>query len=344
MKTIVDLRSDTVTRPSPEMRAAMAAAEVGDDVFGEDPTVTRLQEEVARVTGKEAALFVPSGTMANQLALRSQTHLGDEVLAVEGSHFFEYESGGAAAISGLLIRLLPGDRGVIGADQIEGHLRPADPHHAPVTLVGIEQTHNRAGGAVFPLPDLQDIRRLTLKRELAFHMDGARIFNASVAADVPVREYAATCDTVSFCFSKGLGAPVGSVLAGGREVIDRARRFRKMLGGGMRQAGIIAAGALYALEHHVERLQQDHRRASDLANGIRELSGFRVANDPPDTNIVLIDVEEGRPDAPAVCAALASEGLRCLAIASRRIRLVTHLDVDDLGIEWALRAFRAVAG
>jgi threonine aldolase len=331
-----------MTRPTTAMRAAIAAAEVGDDVFGEDPTILRLQERAAAIAGKEAALFVPSGTMANQLAIRTQTQPGDEILLEQDSHPFNYESGAPAVLSGAQIRALPGERGVIRAGQIAAALRGTNDHYAPQTLIIVENTHNRAGGAVFPLGEIARISALAREQGLALHMDGARIFNAAVASGQPVAEYARLSDTISFCFSKGLGAPVGSVLAGSRELVGRARRFRKMLGGGMRQAGILAAAALHALDHHVERLAEDHARARRLAAALAEAPRLRVVNDPPETNIVLVEVDG--PPAPQFCQALQAEDVWVLPVSPVRMRLVTHLDVNDAGIDRAIEIFRGAAG
>ncbi len=352
MSTVVDLRSDTFTRPTPAMRAAIAAAEVGDDVFGEDPTVNRLEEHASDLTGKEAALFVPSGTMANQLAIRSQTSPGDEILLEEGTHPYNFESGAPAALSGVQVRPLRGERGVFTAEQMAQHLRGYDDHYAPVTLVVVENTNNRAGGALFPLGELERIWELARASGLNLHIDGARIFNASIAAGVPVSAYGSHCHSLSFCFSKGLGAPVGSVLCGSRDLIKRARRFRKMFGGGMRQAGFLAAAALHALEHHVERLADDHARATRLAAGIAAAEGFRVVNDPPDTNILVVDADavvlrgKRSPEqtlAAAVCTALGDRQVLALTVGPSRLRLVTHLDVDDDGIGRAIRAFEEIS-
>ncbi len=339
----VDLRSDTVTKPTEAMRRAMATAEVGDDVFGEDPTINRLEARVAELLGQEAALFVPSGTMANQLALRSQTQPGDEVIIERGGHIFNHEAGAAAVLSGVLLRQIEGDGGVITAGQVTRAIRPPDNHHAPPTLVTIENTHNMAGGTIFPLETLKELRRETRALGLALHIDGARIFNAAVAAGVSAADYGRQCDTISCCFSKGLGAPVGSALAGSAAVIRRARRMRKMLGGGMRQAGILAAGALYALDHHVDRLAEDHARARRLAKTISGLAGFTVANDPPPTNMVMVEVAPPR-SAGELCRQLAERGVRALSISASRVRLVVHLEIGDEEIDRAEDAFRDLSG
>jgi threonine aldolase len=347
MSRVADLRSDTLTKPTSAMRAAMAAAEVGDDVFGEDSTVLALEERAAAIAGKEAAVYVPSGTMANELAIRSQANPGDEILLERHCHVFDYESGAAANLCGVMPRQIPGDRGVITWEQIEAHLRGENEHHAPVSMVLLENTHNRAGGAIFPLDEMQRIGREAHARGLRVHIDGARIFNAVVATGIAAADYAACSDTISFCFSKGLGAPIGSVLVGSRETIKRARRFRKMFGGGMRQAGIIAAGALYALEHNIDRLAEDHARARRLAAGLAQVPGFHVEFDPPDTNMVYVEVT-GKlvgisQTAREVCAALKNLGVLCMPVSPFRIRLVVHLDVDDEDIERTIGGFRQVA-
>jgi len=325
----IDLRSDTVTKPTAAMRAVMAGAEVGDDVYGEDPTVNRLQETAARLLGMEAALFVPTGTMANQIAVRAQTHHGDVVLAGRDAHVLRYESGAAAALSGVQIRTL-GDDGTFTADDIGAALLPRDAHNAPATLVAFENTHNAAGGSVWPIEQFETVAAAARERGLRAHLDGARLFNAVVASGIAASRWAAACDTVSFCFSKGLGAPVGSILCGDAATIERAHRFRKMFGGGMRQAGILAAAALYALEHHVDRLADDHANAHRLAEGLTAL-GIEVAP-APQTNIVLFhckrDVELAR--------ALRERGVLVNLLRRGTFRAVTHLDVDRGAIEDAL--------
>src|SRR5262245_16264739 len=272
---IVDLRSDTVTRPSPGMRHAMAAAEVGDDVLGDDPTVIRLQERAAELLGQEAALFVPSGTMANQLALKLHCEPGDDVLASEGAHLLWYEAGAAGAIAGVQVRALGGGGRFSGAD-VEAAFQPGSSTQAPTRLVCVENTHNRAGGVVWPRADAEDVVRAARKLGTRLHLDGARLLNAAAATGEAPRALAAGFDTVSLAFSKGLGAPAGSVLASGRALFPRAQRFRRMMGGGMRQAGILAAAALYALDHNVERLAEDHASARFLAERLAVLPGLGV--------------------------------------------------------------------
>jgi threonine aldolase len=273
----VDLRSDTVTQPTPPMREAMARAEVGDDVFGDDPSVNALEAETAALLGKEAAVFVPSGTMANQLAIRSQTEPGDEILVEANAHIYYYEGGGPAALSGVMCRCLAGERGVFSGAAVTAALRPSDQHFPRTRLVCLENTHNRGGGKVWPLQQMQEVAAVARHHGLRLHLDGARLWNAAIASSMAESAIAAPFDTVSVCYSKGLGAPVGSALAGPKDVIARARRFRKMFGGGMRQAGVLAAAALYALHHHRVRLAEDHANARLLAAGLSKINGLTLA-------------------------------------------------------------------
>ena len=267
MSNFIDLRSDTVTKPTAAMRKAMAEAEVGDDVYGEDPTVNALQEKVARILGKEAAIYVASGTMANQLAIKSHTQPGDELIMEATSHPYNFEGGAIAAISGVQVYCLQGVRGILDASQIEAAIRPTDHHYAVTRLVCIENTHNRGGGSIYPLKKMEEIYRLAKSKGLLVHLDGARLWNASVATGIKPHEYAQYADSVSVCISKGLGAPVGSLVAGSKTFIDRVHRFRKMIGGGMRQVGILAAAGIYALDHHVDRLKEDHDNAKTSRHG-----------------------------------------------------------------------------
>ena len=344
MKEFIDLRSDTVTRPTPDMRKAMAEAEVGDDVFGEDPTVNTLQEKVARLLGKEDALFVPSGTMANQLSIKSHTQPGDEVIIESSSHPYNFEGGAGAALSGIQFHCLKGTRGILDGSQIEEAIRPAD-HHFPVTkLVCLENTHNRGGGSIYPLEKMADIYRLAQSKGLLVHLDGARLWNASVAVGIKPREYAQWADSVSVCLSKGLGAPIGSLVAGPKLFIDRVHRFRKMFGGGMRQAGIIAAAGIYALDHHLERLKEDHQNAKRLAVGLKELKGVSIEPKHVETNIVIFDIADTGMTASQVAEAIKKEGVLIHAFGKTQIRLVTHLDASNDDIEGALKAFEKVFG
>ncbi len=326
---VVDLRSDTVTRPSPGMREAMAAAEVGDDVLGDDPTVKRLQERCAELLGHEAALFVPSGTMANQIALKVHCEPGDDVLACDGAHLMWYEAGAAGAIAGVQLRSI-GRAGQFSADDVTSAFQGGGPMQPPTRLLCVENTHNRAGGVVWSREDLDEVVTSARLLGLRLHLDGARLLNAAVAQGAKPRDLAKSFDTVSLAFSKGLGAPVGSVIAGTRASMARALRFRRMFGGAMRQAGILAAAALYALDHNVERLAEDHANARLLAERLAGVTGLVVDPDPP-SNIVMVDLGAGLPPAREVSRRLETRGILCLPFGERRLRLVTHLDVDRAG-------------
>ena len=328
---MIDLRSDTVTRPTEGMRLAMLEAPVGDDVFGEDPTVIRLEEYVAGLLGKEAALYAPSGTMTNQIGVQVNTNRGEEVLLHEGSHIFVYEAGAPAMLSGVQLRTLPGENGIIDPDTVRSAVRPDDVHFPRSRLLCLENTHNTAGGKVYPLEDFAAVAMTARDLGLKVHLDGARLFNAQAATGIPASEWCAHADTVSVCSSKGLGAPVGSLLAGDEETIREARRARKAFGGGMRQAGIIAAASLYAFEHHMERLSEDHIRASNLAAGLRE-AGYEAGE--PDTNLVLVAVE----DPPESLLALAREGVLATPGKPGFVRLCTHLDIGDVQIQKTIAA------
>jgi len=342
MKGFIDLRSDTVTKPTAAMRKAMAEAEVGDDVFGEDPTVNALQGKIANLLGKEAALFVPSGTMANQLSIKSHTQPGDEVIIEASSHPYNFEGGAGAALSGIQFQCLKGSRGVLDALQIEESIRPADHHFAVTRLVCLENTHNRGGGSIYPLEKMTEIYRLAQSRELFVHLDGARLWNASVATGIKTQEYAQWADSVSVCLSKGLGAPIGSLVAGSKGFIDRVHRFRKMFGGGMRQVGIIAAAGIYALDHHIERLREDHQNAKRLAVGLKEFKGVSIDPKHVETNIVILGVANTGMTAAQVAEAMRKEGILIHAFGKTQIRLVTHLDITAEDIENALNRFEKV--
>jgi threonine aldolase len=337
---VIDLRSDTVTKPTPAMREAMARAEVGDDVLGDDPTVKELESETAAMLGKEAALFTASGTMANQLALRSLTEPGDEILVEANAHVYYYEGGAPAALSGVMCRCLEGKRGIFTGADLEAVLRPADVHFARTRLVCLENTHNRGGGKVWPIEQIQEVAAAARKHNLQLHLDGARLWNASVATGIAEREYAAPFDTVSVCFSKGLGAPVGSVLAGSKSLINRARRFRKMLGGGMRQAGVIAAGALFALRNHRARLAEDHANAKRLASVLSNIKELDVDPAEVETNMVRFRV---RPmSAEQLVERLRASGVLVLPVGRDTIRAVTNLMVSAQDIEAAVEIISAV--
>lgn len=338
---VIDLRSDTVTRPTPEMRRAMAEAPVGDDGYREDPSVNRLQEAVAELLGKEAVLFMVSGTMGNQVAIRTHTLPGDEVILDAESHIFYYEVGAPAALSGVQLRTVAGERGHPTAAEIEPLIRPDDLHAPRTRLVCLENTHNRGGGSILPIETLQGVAALARARGLRMHLDGARLLNACVATGRAASEYARYFDSVLICFSKGLGAPVGSALAGSAEFIEEARRVRKMFGGGMRQAGIIAAGALYALEHHVDRLATDHHNARRLAEALAEMPGVQLDPTQVETNIVLWGLAEPLP-AVEVQARLRGRGVLVSRFGPRLLRCVTHLGITSKDIEEAIPVIRSV--
>lgn len=336
----IDLRSDTVTRPTPGMWAAMNHAQVGDDVFGEDPTVNRLEERVADLLGKEAALFVPSGSMSNQICVKAHTQPGDELLCEAGCHIYQNEAGGPAALSGVMCHTVPGDYGILDVAQLEGLVKPVNDHLVRTRLVCLENTHNRGGGRIYPLEKIQAIRDWTLENDLRLHLDGARLWNAIVATSVPARDYGQCFDSVSVCFSKGLGAPVGSGLAGPREFVTRCRRVRKLFGGGMRQAGVLAAACLYALDHHVERLADDHRHARIIAQAIADTPGLRL--EPPDveTNLVWFEVDPDLGTAQDVVDALKQRGVLTFAMFPTVVRACTHLDVSAAQAERAAETIR----
>jgi len=319
------------------MKRAMVEAPLGDDVFGDDPTVQRLEAVAAERLGKEAAIFVPSGTMANQVAVRCHTSPGDLCIMAEASHVYQYEGGAPAMISGVMIRLLPAERGILDPAAVADAIPPDDVHFAPARLLTVENTSNRGGGSVYPLERLDGLTAVAREHGLASHLDGARVFNASVASGVPVDRIARDFDSVSVCLSKGLGAPVGSVLCGSAPLIRQARRVRKQLGGGMRQAGIIAAAGVHALEFHVERLADDHARARRLWRGLKD-AGWQV-EPAPETNMVYVRVD----DQYGTVDRLAAAGLLCAPVGPGRIRLVTHLDLDDASIERALSIFASIA-
>jgi threonine aldolase len=336
---VVDLRSDTVTRPTAGMRAAMAAAPLGDDVYGEDPTVNELQEYVAALFGHEAALFTPSGSMANQIALQVNVPRGGELLCDGDAHVVTYEIGAAAAIGGVSTRTWPACGGDIDVEVVASLVR-RDGYGVPTRTIAVEQTHNQGGGAVIPLETLRGLRRVADEYELTLHCDGARIWHAHVATGVSLATYGALFDTISVCLSKGLGAPVGSLVIGRAGPIAEARTIRKRLGGGMRQAGILAAGGRYALDHHVNRLADDHARAQRLAAAFAPygvVEPARVA-----TNLVMLDLSKHPLDAPAVVTAAATDGVLVGAMAPRLVRLATHLDVDDAGVDRAIDVVSAI--
>jgi threonine aldolase len=339
---MIDLRSDTVTKPTPAMREAMALAEVGDDVFGEDPTVNRLQENVAALLGKEAGLFMVSGSMSNQVAVKTHTQPGDEVILDKEAHICVYECGTPAAFSGVMLNTIAGKNGFFTAEEAEQAVRPVNVHHPRTRLVSIENTHNRAGGTVCPLALIEEVHTVAGRHGLATHLDGARLWNASVAAGVPLKTYASHFDSVSVCFSKGLGAPVGSMLLGSREFIQKAHRFRKMFGGGMRQAGVLAAAAQYAVDHHIARLADDHRNARRFAEMVAGLPGIRVDLDTVQTNIVLIRLADAKFTAMETVQRLKERNVLVIATGPDRLRAVFHLDVSKDQAASASEVFKSV--
>jgi threonine aldolase len=337
----IDLRSDTVTKPSPEMRRAIATAEVGDDVFGDDPTVIRLEEKVATLFGKEASLFVPSGTMGNQVALKTLSEPGWELLCERECHVVNYETSGPAVHSSLMINMLTTERGVMTAEQIEANIRPLN-IHCPITkIIAIENTHNRHGGTIYPLDEILRIKKVADKYGLLMHLDGARIWNAHVATGIPLEDWAAPFDSISVCLSKGLGAPVGSMIIGSRDFIIKARRNRKLFGGAMRQVGILAAAGLYAIENNVARLAEDHKNARILAEGLARIKGFAVDLSRVQTNIVIVDISATGKTPDEMVEILKARGVLCVTFGRTRLRFVAHLDVSR---EDCLKALDIISG
>jgi threonine aldolase len=338
----IDLRSDTVTKPSPAMRKAMANAEVGDDVFGEDPTVNALQKKCAEISGKEAALYVPSGCMANQLAIKSQTNPGDEVLLEFESHILNYETSAPSFISGVQVFPIEGTNGVIEVEQVKKHIRPKAYYFPKTALICLENTHNRAGGTIYPIGEIKKIRELALNEGIKMHLDGARIFNASIETGISVREYAGFFETISFCFSKGLGAPVGSILCGDTETISKAHKYRKIIGGGMRQAGVIAAAAMYALENNVSRLKEDHNKARLFAEEISTLKEISIDLSTVHTNIIIFRVKKDDDGINRFKTDLASKGVLISDGSYGSLRAVFHLDVSMEQVKEAVRVIKSL--
>jgi threonine aldolase len=337
---MIDLRSDTVTRPTPAMREFMVKAEVGDDVFNEDPTVNELQHRIARMVNKDAALFVTSGTQANQVSLQAHTRPGEEVICDYHSHIFNYEAGAAGMLAGVQLHPLPGHHGHPTLEQISEVIRPADDHYPQTRLICLENTHNRAGGTIFPLAEIMRISGFAKARGLKMHLDGARLWNASVATGITLAEYAQYFDSVSLCFSKGLGAPLGSIIAGSQDFIQRAHYYRKAYGGGTRQIGIVAAACLFALDNNIDRLQEDHRHAGMLAEALNDCSGFKLDKQAVQTNIVITEVTGKGQSAEAVVQRLKENGILALAISSTRIRFVTHMDVNRAQMEQTIKIIK----
>jgi threonine aldolase len=341
-ETYIDLRSDTVTKPSAGMREAIYNAEVGDDVYGEDPTVNKLQERVAELLGKEDALFVPSGTMSNQIAIKVSTVPGQEVICEESCHIYNYEAGAPAFLSSVQMQSIKGNYGVIDVEDIEEAIRPDNIHTPQTGLIVIENTHNRAGGTVYPIDVIKETYNLAASRGIPMHLDGARLWNASIATEIPLKEYSKYFNSVSVCFSKGLGAPIGSVLAGSEDFIKKARKYRKIFGGGMRQVGILAAPCLYALDNNIERLSEDHKNARILADGLKNIPGIYIDMNQVQTNMVMIYVKHPKFTPASLSNAALEKGLAASPIDSERIRAVTHLDISEDQIMKAIDIYKEI--
>lgn len=341
---LIDLYSDTATRPSTGMRAAIASAPVGDEQKGEDPTVNALQDRVAALLGVEAALYLPSATMANAIAVKVHTHPGDEVILDRSAHIVQAEAGGAAMLSGVLLHSVAGERGVFTEQQVEESIRRDAPNYPPTRLVCVEQTTNLGGGRVWPLEQLRAVAETAHRHHLRTHMDGARLMNAVIASGIPAHEQTRGYDSITFCLTKGLGCPVGALVAGSQEFIRTARRYKQVFGGAMRQAGIIAAAGLYALDHNVERLAEDHANARIFARGIAEIPGIAINSEHVETNLVFFDVSGTGFTAADVVARLLARGVRVGAQGPTRIRAVTHLDVSRADIERAVTIAQETLG
>lgn len=340
---MTDLRSDTVTKPTEEMRKAAYEAEVGDDVYGEDPSINKLEETAAEVLGKEAALFVTSGTQGNQIAILTHCRPGNEIILEAESHIFYYESGASSAFAGVQTRTLNGIRGAMNPSEVEYAIRGEDQHYPETGLICLENTHNRAGGAVIPIDNMKEIYSIAKTNNIPVHIDGARLFNAAAALNLPASEMANHCDTVQVCLSKGLGAPVGSILAGSREFIAAARKWRKRLGGGLRQAGIIAAPGIVALTNMRERLAEDHENAQYLAQQLGQIKGIEIVNQV-DTNIIVADVKNLKMNSSEFVEKLKAEGVLSGTFGPSYVRFVTHYDVTKKQLEDAVKAIHRTAG
>src|SRR5215510_7400902 len=341
-ESVVDLRSDTVTKPSPEMRKAMAEAEVGDDVFIEDPTVNQLQNRAAEIFRREAALFVPSGTMGNLTCILAQTRPGQEVICEESGHIYNYEMASMSAVAGVLPRVLRGEDGILSWETVSKAIRPHIYYRPQTALISLENTHNMAGGTVYPTGVAHEICDKAHDAGIAVHLDGARIFNAATYLGENVIEMTKKFDSIQFCLSKGLGAPVGSMIVGSRDFIERCRSIRKMLGGGMRQAGVLAAAGLLALEEGPKRLQEDHDNAQFLARQLAEIPGVGIQPNRVQTNIVIYSVKNAGLSSNHFLAALANRGVLAVPVDAERVRMVTHLDVNRKDVETAASVVRDV--
>lgn len=340
--SMIDLRSDTVTRPTAEMKRAMMLAPLGDDVYGEDPSVNLLQERVAALFGKEAGLFVPTGVMSNQLAIKAWTQPGDEVIVEKESHIFNYETAAPSMMSAVQLHPVPGRLGVLAPDDVASAVRPDTYYYPRSTLVCMENTHNRMGGTVYPVEAMRELRALCHAHGMGLHLDGARIWNAHVASETPFRDYGDAVDSISVCFSKGLGAPVGSMLLGTHALITKAHKYRKIFGGGMRQAGMLAAAALHAVEHHLPLLAEDHARARRFAEALDGMRSFRIDHDRVQTNMVLLDFTGGPTRAAEAQRRLHAEGIEIGMGMADSLRAVFHLDLDDEAVGRAIDVCRKV--
>jgi threonine aldolase len=338
----IDLRSDTVTKPSRAMLEAMMKAEVGDDVFGEDPTVNMLQVRVAEMFGKEASLFVPSGMMGNEVCIKVHTAPGDEIIVEQDSHIFVYETAAPSLLSGVQMKPIQGQKGVMTVELLKKAIRPKAYYMPPTKLICIENTHGRSGGSVYPLQEIKEVRELALNEKIKLHLDGARLWNACVAAKTQPKEYAQYFDSVSVCFSKGLGAPIGSIIVGDREVIESARKYRKVFGGGMRQVGILAAAAIYALDHNIERLEEDHAKAKFFADELSNVKQFGIDKDEVQTNMVIAETEKTGKTQMEVLSLLKSKGLLMTPERYSAIRAVMHLDVSMDDVKQAVSVVQAL--
>ena len=334
----IDLRSDTVTKPTPAMLVAMMQAAVGDDVFGEDPSVNTFEAKAATLFGMEAALFCPSGTMSNQIAIKCHTQQGDEVICEHQAHVFIYEGGGIAFNSGAQARVIAGDRGRIASSQLLALINPDDEHRPNTSLICLENTSNRGGGSTYKMPEIKEIKKICQEHHLKLHLDGARLFNALVANNEKASQYGAVFDSISFCLNKGLGCPVGSVLLGDKVLIQKARRIRKVFGGGMRQAGYLAAAGIYALDHHINRLQEDHHNAKLIGAELATL-GWVKSVFPIETNIIIFEASGGIPSG-SITAMLEKENIQVLAISPAQVRMVTHLGITDTMVQRTLEAVK----
>jgi len=337
---MIDLRSDTITKPSQEMLRAMISADVGDDVFGEDPTVNSLQSRIAQMFGKDSALFVPTGTMGNEICIKSHTQHGDEIIVEQDSHIFVYETAAPSLLSGVQMKPIAGVRGVMDIAQIKRAIRPKAYFMPTTTLICIENTHGRSAGSIYPMDEIKKIRELSLENNIKFHLDGARLWNASVASGIPIKNYAQYFDSISVCFSKGLGAPIGSIIVGSEEFIQRARKFRKILGGGMRQSGILAAAAHYALDHNIDRLKEDHRKAEYFARELSHLKQITIDPNEVQTNMVIMDIVNAEKTQDEVLNLLKQNEILLTPERYSSMRAVMHLDVSMDEIHQAVEKFK----